>query len=474
MGATATQKIRTRFAPSPTGQLHIGGARTALYSYLWAKKHGGEFLLRIEDTDQARYQADAEESIFAGLRWLGLNWDGEVTHQSHRTAQYQQAAAQLVEAGRAYYCFCTAERLELMRDIQRKKGWAPKYDKHCLHLSADVVQQKIAAKAVHVIRLNVPEEGMVRFTDSVRGTIEFHCAEVDDQILLKSDGFPTYHLANVVDDHAAAITHVIRGEEWIPSTPKHILLYQAFGWEPPEFTHLSLFIKKGGGKLSKREGATSLLEYKRLGYLAEAVVNFIALLGWNPKTEQELFTLPELVQAFDLRQINKANPIFDTSKLDWYNSQSLRQKPIEQLVELCQPYLPAADAEYLKKIVMLERERLKKLSDITAATDYFFVDQLQYDPPLLIWKKNTPAQTKQCLEALISLLQNSAPWSQTNLESTLLAWIQQQGFGNGSVLWPLRVALTGKKASPSPFEVATVLGKEKTLGRIQQALKMLY
>lgn len=465
--------VRTRFAPSPTGQLHIGGARTALYSYLWAKKNKGEFLLRIEDTDQARYQAGAEDSIFGGLEWLGLQWDGAVIRQSERTTVYRAAAAKLISAGKAYYCFCTPERLELMRDIQRKKGRAPKYDKQCLHLAPEVVQQKMAAGETYVVRLNVPEDGVIRVTDMVRGPIEFKCAEVDDQVLLKSDGFPTYHLANVVDDHDAAITHVIRGEEWIPSTPKHILLYQAFGWQPPEFAHLSLFIKKGGGKLSKREGATSLLEYKRLGYLSEAVINFIAFLGWNPKTEQEFFTLSELVQAFDLHQINTANPIFDTAKLDWYNGHYLRQLPVEQLVEACRPHLPAADQAYLTKIILLERDRLKKVSDITEATDYFFTDTLTLDPAFLLWKKNTPAQTKLYLEKLLTALADLDDWSQTTLEQTIIPWIQAAGWGNGDVLWPMRVALTGKKASPSPFEVAGVLGKDKTVRRIQQAIEKL-
>jgi glutamyl-tRNA synthetase len=466
-------KVRTRFAPSPTGQLHIGGARTALYSYLWAKKNGGEFLLRIEDTDQTRYQADAEDNIFAGLRWLGLDWTDAVVHQSTRTAIYRQAAEQLLTTHQAYYCFCTAERLEMMRDIQRKKKRAPKYDKTCLALTPAMVAAKLAAHEAHVVRLNIPETGAVRFTDLVRGEIEFKCEELDDQILLKSDNFPTYHLANVVDDHDAGISHVIRGEEWIPSTPKHILLYQAFGWQPPVFAHLSLFIKKGGGKLSKREGATSLLEYKRLGYLPEAVVNFIAFLGWNPKTEQEFFTMAELIAAFGLTQVNTANPIFDTEKLDWFNGQYLRKLPLERLVELCRPYLPTAADGYLTAIVRLEQDRLKKYSDITELTDYFFVGQLQYDPSLLIWKKSTAAQTKAVLEQLVEKLGRTMNWSEAELEAELLAWIKQLGLGNGEVLWPLRAALTGKKASPSPFAVAAVLGQDRSLSRIQRAISLL-
>lgn len=465
--------VRTRFAPSPTGNLHIGGARTALYSYLWAKKNKGEFLVRIEDTDQTRYQSGAEASIFDGLRWLGLVWTGEVVHQSSRTAEYRAAAEQLIKDGKAYYCFCTAERLEIMRDIQRKKNRAPKYDKTCLHLEPEVLQQKLAAHEAHVVRLNIPESGLVRFTDLVRGDIEFKCEELDDQILLKSDNFPTYHLANVVDDHAAGITHVIRGEEWIPSTPKHILLYHAFGWEPPIFAHLSLFIKKGGGKLSKRDGAMSLLEYKHLGYLPEAVINFIALLGWNPKTEREIFSMDELIAAFDLAQVNTANPIFDTDKLDWFNGHYLRKLPVTELVALCKPYLPTADETFLTKIVLLEQERLKRVSDITGLTDYFFSEKLQYEPSLLLWKKTSPEQTKAVLLKLLDRLRVLTDWSETALEAQLLEWIKQSGFGNGDVLWPMRAALSGKKASPSPFSIAAVLGQTKVISRIQQAINML-
>lgn len=465
--------VRTRFAPSPTGNLHIGGARTALYSYLWAKKNGGEFLLRIEDTDQTRYQADAEDSIFNGLRWLGLDWTGEVVKQSTRTEVYRKHAEQLITMGKAYYCFCTAERLDMMRDIQRKKGRAPKYDKTCAHLSAEIVAQKLAAQEPHVVRLNLPEEGTVEIIDLVRGKIVFDCAELDDQILLKSDAFPTYHLANVIDDHEAGITHVIRGEEWIPSTPKHVLLYQAFGWEPPQFAHLSLFLKKGGGKLSKREGATSLLEYKRLGYLPSAVINFMAFLGWNPKTEQEIFSMGELIQAFDLHNVNTANPIFDTEKLDWFNSQYIRKLSVAELAAACAEYLPQSEVGYREKVVSLEQERLKKLSDITELTSFFFIDALVYEPSLLVWRKSTAEAAKQNLLLLLTQLENCNDWTQANLETIVLPWIKSQSLGNGDVLWPMRVALTGKQASPSPFEVAAVLGKDKTLQRIQTAINLL-
>ncbi|MFA5995458.1 MAG: glutamate--tRNA ligase [Patescibacteria group bacterium] len=477
-----TSIIKTRFAPSPTGNLHIGGARTALYSYLWAKKMGGEFLLRIEDTDRTRYQATAEESIFSGLKWLGLNWDGEVLYQSKRTELYKQHIDKLLASKKAYYCFCTPERLQLMREIQQKKQRAPKYDKTCLHLSKAEIEEKLTNKEPYVVRLNVPDQGEIIVQDLVRGKITFQCQDIDDQILLKSDGFPTYHLANVVDDYASGITHVIRGEEWIPSTPKHVLLYRAFGWDTPQFAHLSLFIKKGGGKLSKREGATALLEYKAQGYLPEAVVNFIAMLGWNPKSTQEMFNLEQLIQQFDLNQVHTANPIFDTIKLDWYNNQYIKQYTTIQLTELCRPYLDKqnivnAPLHTVEKIIALEQPRLKKLSDIKNETDFFFTETLNYPATLLLWKKNTPAQTKIYLTALANYLaqnNNDEIWSnQKTLETNIITWIKTAGYNNGDILWPLRVALTGKPASPSPFEVASILGKTKTLQRIYAAITLL-
>lgn len=466
--------VITRFAPSPTGKLHIGGARTALYAYLWAKKNHGTFLLRIEDTDQARYQADAEASIIEGLRWLGLQWDGEIIHQSNRTAEYKKHADQLVAEKKAYYCFCSPDVLETMRQIQRKKGRAPRYDKRCLRLAPEEIALRLEKKLPRVIRLNIPEEGTVVLDDLVRGHIEFKTAELDDQVLLKSDGFPTYHLANVVDDHLAGVTDVIRGEEWIPSTPKHLLLYQAFGWQPPRFAHLSLFLNKGGGKLSKREGAQSLLEYRTTGYLPAAVINFIAFLGWNPKTEQEIFSLEELVAVFDLHQVHTANPIFDTDKLDWYNGEYIKRMPLKNLVELCLPYLPAdVNKAYAEQVIALEQARLKHIADITDYTDFFFTNELHYETELLLWKKNTAAETGRYLTEVLAELENITDWSQKNLEHTILPWIKQHGYGNGDVLWPLRVALTGQRASPSPFEVAAVLGQKRSCQRVQTAIERL-
>jgi glutamyl-tRNA synthetase len=472
------KKVITRFAPSPTGNLHIGGARTALFNYLWAKKNNGTFILRIEDTDRVRYQPESEKSIIEGLKWLGLNWDLGPIKQSANFAKYQKYADQLVKQGKAYYCFCTSERLEKMRDIQKKKNLAPKYDGQCRKLTEKEIQEKINNKEKFVIRLKVPKQGSVVVDDMIRGRINFSCSEIDDQVLIKSDGFPTYHLANVVDDHEMEISHVIRGEEWIPSTPKHVLLYQAFGWEVPIFAHLSLFIKKDGGKLSKREGATSLLTYRDQGYLPEAVNNFIAFLGWNPKNEKEFFSLEELIQEFDLNKVHKANPIFDTQKLDYLNGYYLRQKTSEEFIELARPYLKKeyfTDKILLNKVLILEKERVKKLSDLSEMIGYFFCDSLKYDANLLLWKKSTKEGTKNNLKLVYEAIKNipDDSWETKKIEGIIIPWIKTQNLTNGEVLWPLRAALTGLKASPSPFEVAGTLGKEKTLLRIQQAIDLL-
>ncbi|MFH0819192.1 MAG: glutamate--tRNA ligase [Patescibacteria group bacterium] len=473
-----SETVVTRFAPSPTGNLHIGGARTALFNYLWAKKNNGKFILRIEDTDRTRYDAQSEQSIMEGLKWLGLSWDEGPIKQSDRFEIYKKYASQLVEQGKAYYCFCTPEHLDMMRQIQMQKNRAPRYDGSCRKLTTSEIQEKLNNNKKFVIRLKVPEQGMIIINDLVRGEINFQCADVDDQVLIKSDGFPTYHLANVVDDHEMGITHVIRGEEWIPSTPKHILLYQAFGWQPPQFAHLSLFINKGGGKMSKREGAVSLLNYRDQGYLPEAVNNFMAFLGWNPKNEKEFFNLTELISEFDLHKIHKANPIFDIQKLDFYNGYYLRKKNIDEFYDLAKPYLNSEytrDEKYIKQILSLEQERVKKLTDLNDMIGYFFTDSLQYDKTMLIWKKEAPEKIKDNLIKLATALQkiNESDWYKEKIESTILNWIQQNNYSNGEILWPMRVSLTGLKASPSPFEVSSVLKKEKSIARIQTAINLL-
>ncbi len=470
----STKKVVTRFAPSPTGMLHIGGARTCLYNWLWARKNNGKFILRIEDTDQERFVEGAEENIYEGLKWLGMEWDEGPFKQSERTEIYKKYAAQLVEQGKAYYCFCTKERLDEMREIQQKMNKPPRYDGLCRNLSKEEIEEKIKAGEKYVVRLKLPQEGSVLVKDLVRGKVKFEYKDLDDQVLVKSDGFPTYHLANVVDDHEMGINCVIRGEEWLPSTPKHIYLYEALGWEQPQWAHLSLFIKKGGGKLSKREGATSLLNYKEMGYLPEAVNNFIAFLGWNPKDERELFSLEELAKEFDLKNVNKANPIFDTEKLDYLNGLYIRKKSLDELYELTKPFLTVdADEDYIKKVLVLEQERIKKLSEIGEMTKYFFTDDLNYEADLLVWKKSTKEEAKENLGLLIKKLEETEDWEKESLEKNIIEWIKSIEKGNGDILWPMRAALTGQEKSPSPFEVASVLGKERSLARLRNAESVL-
>ncbi|PIP29305.1 glutamate--tRNA ligase [Candidatus Kuenenbacteria bacterium CG23_combo_of_CG06-09_8_20_14_all_36_9] len=486
------KSIKTRFAPSPTGDLHIGGLRTALFAYLFAKKNNGQFFLRIEDTDQDRYKEGSVESILEGLKWAGLKYDNEIIYQSKRTEVYQKYAAELIEKGHAYYCFCTPEDLEKMRTEQSADGQtATRYDRRCLKLSKEAVAEKLKSQIPHVIRLNVgaihelplqQNGGIISFNDLVRGKIEFNLKDIDDQVLLKSDGFPTYHLANVVDDHEMEITHVIRAEEWLPSTPKHIILYNMFGWQIPKFAHLSMILAPDKSKLSKRHGATSVLEFKNLGYLPEAVVNYIALLGWNPGTEQEIFSLKELKQAFDLEKVNKAGAIFDIEKLNWLNGYYIRQKNLDELTELCLPYLNTENtenkktqktqSEYLKKVVALEQERLKKISDIGERTKYFF-QRPEFDPKMLIWRKSTLADAKEKLQFLAAELEKvpDENWTRSALEQFIKGLIEAEKFDTGAVLWPMRVALSGQEKSPSPFEIAEVLGKEETVERIKLAVE---
>ena len=467
--------IKTRFAPSPTGDLHIGELRTALYNYLFAKNSGGEFLLRIEDTDQTRYSEGSEQGIFDALKWAGIKYDNEkdVMHQSSRTEIYAKHAQELVDKGLAYYCFCTSERLDEMRKKQMENKQAPKYDRACCELSDEDIKAKLETGEKYVIRMKVPA-GETEFTDLVRGKVKFNHNEIDDQVLIKSDGFPTYHLANVIDDHEMEISHVIRAEEWLPSTPKHILLYKAFGWDLPEFAHVSMVLAPDKSKLSKRHGATNVLEFKKLGYLPQAILNYIVLLGWNPGDEREIFSLAELEKEFSLEKVHQAGAVFDIVKLDWMNSEYIKKIDLDKLLELCLPYLEKynADKDYLKKVVKLEQQRIKKISEIADNIDYFF-NEPEYDKELLMWKKSDLADAKLMLEFVHTELAKISDWTLDNLQNTIIAKIKEKEYKNGNVLWPLRVALSGVEKSPSPFEIAEVLGKEKTLERIKIAILKL-
>jgi len=487
-----SEKPRVRFAPSPTGYLHIGGLRTALYNFLYAQKNKGDYFLRIEDTDQKRLVPDAIEKILESLSWagimpnegIGFRKDGNISEkgeygpyiQSKRIEIYKKYAHELIEKGKAYYCFCEPERLDSLRAVQEKARLAPAYDKLCLKtLSKEDAKKRIANGEKYVIRFDVPETGETEFNDAVRGKMKFANKNLDDFVILKSDGYPTYHLAHVVDDHLMKTTLVFRGEEWLPSTPKHILLFQAFGWEPPQYAHLNVILNKNTNrKLSKRDGDVSVEDFRKKGYLPEAVLNFIALLGWNPKTEQEIFTLQELAKEFDLEKLNKAGAIFDIEKLDWMNGVYIRGKSTSEIAELCRPYLKKYEEklsdEYLEKIVLIEKERMKKLSDIAENTEFYF-DSPEYKKELLRWKNMDDQGIEKSLkksEKIISSIKENN-WTLENLKNKLMAAADPKN--RGELLWPLRVALTGKEKSPSPFEVAWVVGKEASIVRIKKALE---
>ncbi len=485
--------VRTRFAPSPTGYLHVGGLRTALYNYLFAKRHGGAFLLRVEDTDRTRYVPGAVESLIRVLDRMGLGYDegpmleeGRVTQrgdrgpyiQSERTDLYQEHARLLLEKGAAYRCFCSSDRLESVRSQQELAKLPTKYDRTCLRLTPEEIESKRSANEPHVIRLRIPD-GETVFTDLIRGAITIQNSEVDDQVLLKSDGFPTYHLANVVDDHLMEITHVIRGEEWLSSVPKHLALYHAFGWTPPAFAHLPLILNPDRSKLSKRQGDVAVEDYLARGYLPEALLNFVALLGFNPKADQELYDLRELAELFDIERVNKSGALFAREKLDWMNGAYIRKKTADELVELCRPFVSASgqtvEETAFKKICTVEQERLVLLSDMVEKVKAYG-ELPDYPASLLVWKKSSAEDARTELSAIRPVLQALPAETFSTiplLDEAIRRYIEESGRQNGPVLWPLRVALSGASASPSPFELLWVLGREEADRRIEEALKRL-
>lgn len=485
-------KPRLRLAPSPTGFLHLGNFRTALFTYLLAKKWGGEVILRIEDTDAEREVAGAVESLLTVLEKMDITFS-EGPHiggsyapytQSERLSIYQKYAHELVKMGGAYMCFATPEELDEMRKEQTARHEPPRYDRRCRNLSAAEVKERLDAGQPYVIRQAMPLEGSVTVTDELRGEITFQASDLEDHVLLKSGGGATYQLASVVDDHLMNITHVTRGDEWLPSLPKNILLYQAFGWEPPRFIHLPLILNKGGGKLSKRQGDVFLEDYLKKGYLPEALINFCALLGWHPKDDREILSKEELEHIFDLDGIGVSPAIFDSEKLDYFNGYYIRQKKVSELVELAKPFLSSllettpperTTDEFLEAVLSLEQPRLRYFEELPENTSFFFTTQLTYEKDLLIWKKSTAEETKSYLEELRGLLEglNETGWGREDLERMIVTYLQEEEKPLGNYLWPLRVALSGKKASPSPFEIMAVLKKYETLARIDQARSLL-
>ncbi len=474
--------VRVRFAPSPTGYLHVGGLRTALYNYLFAKHHGGQCILRIEDTDRTRFVENAQENLIESLSWAGIEFDespvkgGEYGPyiQSERFDLYKSYGRQLIENGTAYYAFDTAEELEAMRERQQKAGIAPKYDRSSMRnqytLGAEETKRLIESGAEYVVRMKVPLTSEIRFSDIIRGDVVVHGKDVDDQILLKSDGFPTYHLANVVDDHMMKITHVIRGEEWLPSTPKHALLYEAFGWECPKFAHLPLLLNEKKAKLSKRHGDVAVEDFRAKGYFKDAFVNFIALLGWNPTADREIFTMEELIEYFSLEKVNKAGAVFDTKKLEWMNAQYLRSKPLAELAEMLRPVAEehgwkGFSDSYLMDVVGLLRERISFVKDVADFAPYMFGKPPYYEETYIAkhWKDNTEGMVRP----LIELFRAAKDFSHETTHAITQAYVEENGLKLRDVIHPLRLMVTGRSVGAGMFETMEVLGKEECIDRME-------
>ncbi len=510
--------VRVRFAPSPTGPLHIGGVRTALFNYLFAKKHGGTFILRIEDTDQNRYVAGAEKYIIEALNWCGIPFDEGVGkeekygpyRQSERRVLYKQYAQKLVDTGWAYYAFDTTEALDFHRKDHEAKGKTFIYNHHnrlkldnSLTLNADMVSEKLKNNVPHVIRFKTPTDEQLELNDIIRGKMTIDTNVLDDKILFKSDGMPTYHLANIVDDHLMKISHVIRGEEWLPSLALHVLLYRALGWQAPKFAHLPLILKPvGKGKLSKRDGdkmgfpvfplnwtdpktGDISVGYRETGYFSEAVVNMLALLGWNAGTEQEIFSLEQLILEFDLNRVSKAGAKFDPEKTKWFQHQYLQKKSDEALADLFLPVLKerimaniptswekqSLGKEYTTKVISLTKERATFVSDFWDLTSFFFIAPTSFDAKAVKkqWKETTP----DLMRELISVIKNVSNFSSDNLENSIKTWITEKELGFGRVMQPFRLSLVGALKGPHLFDIVSLIGKKETVKRLQFAVDFI-
>ena len=482
------KKVRTRFAPSPTGRMHVGNLRTALYAYLIAKHEGGDFMLRIEDTDQERYVEGALDIIYRTLEKTGLvhdegpDKDGGVGPyvQSERQASgiYMKYAKQLIEQGDAYYCFCDKERLESLKTSVSEDGTQiVNYDKHCLHLSKEEIEANLAAGKPYVVRINMPTEGTTTFHDEIYGDITVPNAELDDMILIKSDGYPTYNFANVIDDHLMNITHVVRGNEYLSSAPKYNRLYEAFGWEVPVYVHCPLITDENHKKLSKRCGHSSYEDLLDQGFVSEAIVNYVALLGWCPQDNREIFSLPELVEAFDYHHMSKSPAVFDINKLKWMNGEYLKAMDFDKFYELAEPYIKKViTKDYdLKKIASLIKSRIEILPDIKDQID-FFEAVPEYDTAMYCHKKmKTNEETS--LEVLKEILPRLEAWddySNDALSGLLKGFAEEKGYKNGYVMWPVRTAVSGKQNTPGgATEIMEVLGKAESVERIKNAIELL-
>lgn len=483
------KQVRVRFAPSPTGFLHIGGLRTALYNWLFAKRNGGTFVLRIEDTDRSRFVEGATDKLYTSLDAMGLRPDEGFTPegdrgdygpyiQSARREKHLAYAAELIQKGKAYYCFCQEEDLKKAAEEQRKNKQSPMYSGRCRDMDATLAAERVAAGEAHVVRLKVPKEGSIKMQDLIRGEIKIEWDQVDDQVLIKSDGYPTYHLAATCDDHDMKISHVIRGEEWISSLPKHIYLYECFGWDVPAFAHLPLLLNPDKSKLSKRQGDVAVEDFLHRGYLPEALVNFVALLGWNPSAEQEIYALDELAAQFDITKVNKGGAVFNIEKLDWMNGQYLKDLDRGTFAKIAAPFLEDLPGEEAQKQRAAEifQDRIDVVSELGDLVKDLLCGCEQYPPERLVWKKSTK---EEALSRLMGLREFIATWddqvfsSIESIEEKVKIFIETQGWGNGDTLWPLRVALSGKEKSPSPFEYLFVFQKDECLRRIDEAMRFL-
>ena len=480
------EKIRTRFAPSPTGRMHVGNLRTALYAYLIAKHENGDFLLRIEDTDQERQMEGAEGIIYRTLEKTGLihdegpDKDGGygpyVQSERQKAGIYMEYAKKLVERGEAYYCFCTQERLDsLKKNVNGEEIMV--YDKHCLSLSKEEVEANLKAGMPFVIRQNNPREGSTTFHDEIYGDITVDNSELDDMVLIKSDGYPTYNFANVVDDHLMKITHVVRGNEYLSSSPKYNRLYEAFGWEVPVYVHCPTITNEEHKKLSKRSGHSSFEDLIEQGFLTEAVVNFVALLGWSPSDNQEFFTLEELVKAFDYHNISKSPAVFDMTKLRWMNGEYMKKMDFDRFYELAEPYLKAVIKKPLdlKKIAAMVKTRIEVFPDIAPQID-FFEELPEYDPELYVHKKmkTTRESSLETLREVLPILEAQEDYSNDALYEALSRYVTEKGVKTGFVMWPIRIAVSGKQMTPAgATEILEVLGKEESLKRIRKGIELL-
>jgi glutamyl-tRNA synthetase len=482
------KKIRVRFAPSPTGYLHVGGARSALFNYLFAKKTGGTFILRIEDTDQNRFVENACKEIYDSLKWMGLDWDEGPEAggaygpyiQSERLDIYHKYAQELLDKGHAYRCFCTPERIATVREAQEKAKQPAGYDKSCRNLTTEKIQENLDKGLPFVIRFKIPAGRTVAFNDRIRGKIEYNSDILDDLVLIKTDGFPTYHMANVVDDHLMEISHVLRGDEWIASTPRHVLIYEAFGWQYPEFAHLPVILSPDGGKLSKRKGAASVMDYKRGGFLPEALFNFLAFLGWSPGDDREKMPKAELIDAFSLDQVSPKASVLDEKKLEWMNGLYMAECSTEVIINEVLPIwiekgwventIDSSDPR-LSAIVNMMKVRSKRLTELADSAFYFFVDPVEYEEKAA--RKNFTPASKVLLETILKELSGTADFAHTSLEALYRTISEKTGVSSGQLIHPTRLSISGVSFGPGLFELMELLGKETVLRRIENAIRKI-